>query len=45
MQKMTIYQKIGLTIILLAFLAVIGLLGSKELEPYQYQEATITIGE
>jgi hypothetical protein len=32
---MTIHQKIGTIIILVVFLAVIGLLGSKEIEAYQ----------
>lgn len=42
---MTTHQKIGAIIILCAFLAVIGLLGSKEIEPYQYQKPNITMGE
>jgi hypothetical protein len=45
MQKMTTHQKIGAIIILCAFLAVIGLLGSKETEAYRYTAPDFTLGE
>lgn len=42
MQKMTIHQKIGTLVLFLVFLAVIGLLGTQEVEVYH---PTYEIGE